>query len=486
MDAGGSEKTKTADEVGPGACTPEGDDQEAFIKAVTVVKRSLPSVIRLSGAARRKFDAFVEDQVRLTSLRMRRGSLVLLHHLTRLAKEGRRIPNLFAAKLTFWKDALRGDIADACAKGHLGEISDFVGPDPVHDRRGYDAVAGADDQILAYAAITFSTIVCNNTWVPLIPRLTRLAGRLSKSQPVSQRVKTFKLVAAIRQAGFDAVAAGFPQWAVAFVADVRRRLSLLSGQYLHDKYGQQLDFHDLFMFNFWMQQQLVVLKAKRYSLSPVCRVGRTHIRLDTKILVQLALRCCPNNPSVVHMTTLAATADGPTNHPDVLLPPQPKPPRPAACGARGAGRLRQAQHQGGQGRRRQGPVPSRRRREGQAPESAAARCCRQTEGGERAVGQGRRADRARRQADAVDRAGRLAFHQNHEKAGDQGLPGSGRRRQGRDQGLRPSRPRQADAGEAVDAPWVRRGEGRRRPRRGGRGLARRRLDRQGKRALPRP
>ena len=94
-------------------------------------------------------------------------------------------------------------------------------------------------------------------------------------------------------------------------------------EYLHDEYGKKMDFHDIFMFNFWMQERLTSLKAQRISLSPVFKVGRVHVRLDKKVLTQFARQCCVDQKHVADMIRLAEDTVGCTNHPDGLLPPRP-------------------------------------------------------------------------------------------------------------------------------------------------------------------
>jgi hypothetical protein len=99
---------------------------------VTTIKCALPGVLALSGAACSTFEAFVEDQVRVTSIRMRRASLVMLYHFTKMAQAGQRIPNLFTANLTYWKNAVELHPArlpiDLAKSGHLCEIEALVGP----------------------------------------------------------------------------------------------------------------------------------------------------------------------------------------------------------------------------------------------------------------------------------------------------------------------------------------------------------------------
>jgi hypothetical protein len=307
---------------GGGETTVEDEKTKTF---TTVVKSSLPSVIGLTDDALKTFNIMVEEHVRVTSLRMRRASLVLLYSLTKMAEVGSRIPDLHQANSTFWKNLLEmNDSRLPEGLQFLSEVNQALGPAPTVDKD--KSISGrADDQILGYAAITFSTVVCNNAWVPLLPRLIRLTKCLVRSKGRSTNIKPSDVVQAIRAKNPAEAVSRLPQWATDHVMEVRRRLEIVPGQFLYDKYGKTLPFDKMFMFNFWMLQRLTELKAKRISLSPVCKVGRAHIRLDRKVLVQFVRNCCQSHSAVVEMLALEASQDGATSHPDSLLPPAPIP-----------------------------------------------------------------------------------------------------------------------------------------------------------------
>jgi hypothetical protein len=59
---------------------------------------------------------------------------------------------------------------------------------------------------------------------------------------------------------------GWPQWACDFALDVRGRLKL-TDKPLFDDHGSKMEFHDIFMFNFWMQQRFLPKKFVLFGTS---------------------------------------------------------------------------------------------------------------------------------------------------------------------------------------------------------------------------
>ena len=186
-------------------------------------------------------------------------------------------------------------------KDHLGPVmgegAGYVAAHPV----GFD-------QVVAYAATTFETVVCNNAWVPLFSRLARLTKTMARSNAFGELngLRTYDILKQIRAGVPDF--AGWPDAAKDYATDVRRRL--LFDPKVHkcmfDEYGKTLHFRDLLMFNFWMMTRLTELGAKRISLSPVIKVARVHVRLDTKVLLSIAKAACPTDPAVAAFSTLDA------------------------------------------------------------------------------------------------------------------------------------------------------------------------------------
>lgn len=309
----------------------ENIENETISKTVvTVYKSSLNRALNLQGAQAHSFYSFIGEEVRVVSMRMRRASIALLYHLTKMASEGMKIPNLYDMKSTFWKHLLELHPNRMPAELNPG-LSDtikiierFIGT-PVELNRSESINGCVNDQILAYAAETLSTIVCNNAWVPLIPRLTRLVKQTirGKKEESGCKVDTHSVMKAITSANLDLVC-NMPSWVSLFVNEVRDRLLLNNDQRLYDNYGKNINFHDMFMFNYWMQQRFNEMKVKGIKLSPVCKVGRFHCRLDRKVLLEFLKKHCSNRQTVVKMLELDKVHSGlSTSNPCRLLPPKP-------------------------------------------------------------------------------------------------------------------------------------------------------------------
>lgn len=266
---------------------------------------------------RRSFTNVIETYVTTISKMLHRAGLALLLRLLQLARDNLPIPDLYHQKSTYWKNWLKldddlyasDDPAWVAFKAATGEID----------------YANVHDQVIAYAAITFKTVVLNNAWVPLVPRITRLAKAVVRSHAADasssssgQTMTTSAIIFQIRSKDPPSYE-GWPPWAVEFVSDIRRRLNLTGGTYLFDDYAKKketnpnISFPDLFMFNYWLQQRLTKLGEKRIALSPLFRVRRAFVRLDKKVLVGIAKASIPNDASVKDLADLEKTySDGAT------------------------------------------------------------------------------------------------------------------------------------------------------------------------------
>ena len=334
LDINVDDQEDEADEATTRPC----ENEEAFVDKSfkTVIKCTLRRAMAMDDVAFAGFLTHVETCVNVISRMVRRGGLALLHHLVSLAKENLPIPNLFKQKSTYWKNWLRLDFTSVASAPYassgpctvrlvvtdddrvsldvvtldvhwrsicdkVGKIIGTVGED------GYvQALPEAFDQVLAYAAKTFETSILNNAWVPMLARLTRLTKhtlRANKSKGAG--LKTYEMMKQIRAAhpSFE----GWPQWACDFALDVRGRLKL-TDKPLFDDHGSKMEFHDIFMFNFWMQQRFKELKVKRLSLSPVFKVARWNVRLDLKTLVAIAKRLMPHAEEVKAMLLMDDTS----------------------------------------------------------------------------------------------------------------------------------------------------------------------------------
>ena len=282
----------------PVPATQDDDNVPAtkIVEDIVTIKCGLRSVIALNDKEYVVLSARIEQYVELVSKMMRRASLVLLHHLLTLAASGARIPNLYAANTTYWKNLLKLDVAN----GHVPSdaflpsilaTSDAVGPVstvyPVYF-----------DQVVSYASKTFATVVKNNAWVPLIPRLKRTTGLFVRSHSDDNETKLTAYDLLFRIRSKNPVFDDLPVWASDYAKEVRRRLGMRPDEYLHDEYGKKKDFHDVFMFNFWLQDLLKRHHGRRIALSPIIQVDRKHVRLDIKVLTTIARSFLKNNHAI--------------------------------------------------------------------------------------------------------------------------------------------------------------------------------------------
>jgi len=292
------------------------------VEEITVVKCGVQALLaRMRPDKREQFVDVVETMVRFVSVMMRRASLALAYHVTRLvAERPDAVANLYRQNDTYWKNWLRmGFNADQLpTEGKFRDVrlrvtasGDDAAPVAVavayetvdEVRRTYDAVAphfdtavfaGAVtppffDQVLNYAGHQLCTIVCNNAWVPLFKRLQRLAkAELRAWERAGIKVKgvvaAHDVVAAVRSAAPDMD--GWPRVVCRWVDDVRARLSVSDGRYVADDHGfKKMRFQDVVAFNAWMQRRFRSLGTRGLRLMPVCKVRRTHVRLDAKTLL---------------------------------------------------------------------------------------------------------------------------------------------------------------------------------------------------------
>lgn len=361
-----------------------------------IVKCGLHNAMALDDAQYNVFSSLVEQYVNIVSRSMRRASLLLLHHLTYVAEHDLPIPDLYNAGDTYWKDWLRlswnQDVctlalkpkrapkanaallkvkfdvaheylptqtyhrvridvgADGNVKVHLSEVNlvkettqlalPYVGTVLARNDGSHvspDTSLPELDQVIAYAGRTFQTTVCNNAWVPLVPRLTRLVKALLKSKPDDTNdIKCYEVMSVLR--GGRYCDAGWPAWLANFIIEVRTRLGLREGQRLFDEYGKNIPFATMFKFNYWMQCWLTDNNQKRIALSPVFTVARKFVRLDRKTLMAIATKFFPESSTIVvlkkvldeeqcqndHMKKAGETPRGFQN-PDLFMIPRPVP-----------------------------------------------------------------------------------------------------------------------------------------------------------------
>lgn len=302
-----------------------------------IVKCSLRRALALPDADYALFSAMVERYVEYVSRTMRRASLALLRHLVALAEAGQPVPDLFHQSDTYWKNWLRwGYGSGPAVDGGALPVPPSLGPVPAVPEGVVEL-----DQVVAYAAITFRTAVQNNAYVPLIPRLTRLLkGELAhRNDPAAPDWWQVLQQLRAKEPNYT----GWPVWLRDYVMDVRDRLDVpaAGGVYIHDEWGKQMSFPRLFRFNYWMQQRFRALELRRLALSPIIKVGRKHVRLDTRVLIQMYTRLFPEDDRVRLVRQLKARHDAARKaqepgflHPDdVFLPKAPAAIKKSSCTA---------------------------------------------------------------------------------------------------------------------------------------------------------
>ena len=321
----------------------------------SIVKCALRKVTNIEDAA--DFERFrdkIDELVNIISRMYRRTSIALAHHIVCALEEGRHIPDLDNQKDTYWKRWLtigmpefefpESEHIEECRVGivpasngavrfriqvvavsdrddiraHFDEIKDRVGNVLGEGVRVGIVVTSEDtvsvrfdlgvyvkelpsayfDQVLNYAGHTLKTMVCNNAYVPLFPRLTRLSKNMLESlkrDGLKTSIRNFDVMNAIRSGN----AGGFPGKLLSWVELVRSELGAGPGVRLYDDYAEKvLGFVGAVRFNAWMQSWFVRLGVKRLKLMPIFRVQRAHVRLDTKTLNLLAKEIMPDSAMV--------------------------------------------------------------------------------------------------------------------------------------------------------------------------------------------
>ena len=280
------------------------------VEEITTVKCCIHKCMKkaMTVAQYEAFSVHVEAFVNIISRMTRRATLALSYHMTRLVREGRPLPDLYKQKDTYWRSWLR--LGAYMPEPHDVRVVDDHRGDgqactslerslermlPVLDRVYADTIdfwaaqPAHFDQVLTYAAHTLETIVCNNAWVPLWARLKRLTGlhirEWRNTVPADFKLYDDRVMTAIRSA--DPQIAGWPQVVVEWVNDVRSRLRAADKPLFDDHGKKKMTFSEVFRFNYWMQCQFRALDVRCMRLMPVTAVGRMHVRLDTRVLVNL-------------------------------------------------------------------------------------------------------------------------------------------------------------------------------------------------------
>ena len=283
-------------------------DEYTNIEKTTIIKCALRHAMNLDNSQFLLLRTEIDKMVNVISRMLRRSSLALCYHMTKLVSSGQPIPDLYKCNNdTYWKNWLKigidGVFPDASSQSSYESIHNYIGKilDP-NDTNYIKKFPTYFDQVLNYAGRTLKTAVANNTWVPLFNRLARLTKYKLKSLGISN-ISTFKVVSMIRSE--EQNMAEWPQPLQEYVNDIRKRLNADSGDRLYNKHGyDEMKFKDIFKFNYWMQTQFEIYEKRRSKLMPIFSIQRAHIRLDVKSLLVLFSTICPHDEGVVYLTKL--------------------------------------------------------------------------------------------------------------------------------------------------------------------------------------
>ena len=278
------------------------------VERICVVKCALKRAMNLDEAQFETFRTYVDKLVNVISRMLRRASLALAYHVTRLLWAGLPVPDFYDMTDTYWKNWLRigidGVFPDAESEVTYRQIVLEKVLDPnSEDEDVYVKEAPLYfDQVLNYAGHTLSTAIANNAWVPLFNNMACLTKLKLKRWKI-KNITAFKVMRAIRtgEQSMD----GWPQAVVEYVADVRRALEAEPGARMYDTYGsEELTFPTALRFNHEMLREFEMLGARRNKLMPIMKVGRAHVRLDLRTLVSSFKRLFPDDQAVAALATL--------------------------------------------------------------------------------------------------------------------------------------------------------------------------------------
>ena len=310
-----------------------------WVEEFSIVKCALKRALAMDDLQYSKFSKQLEKHVNVISRMMRRTSLALSYHITRLVNRGSPVPDLYNQNDTFWKDWLRvgihgifpSDVTEErvnvslsvvdvgvrlqltpTASSALSVSYAEIGPtlEDVYVNKSKDHASRPPiffDQVLNYAGHSLKTAVMNNAWVPLFARLGRLAKITSYMWRdrglVGKEMHKDKLLRAVRSAA--PAIEGWPVCAREWVTMVRSKLHATEGEFMFDNHGlKEMSFQQVVEFNHWMQLQFRAANKSGIRLMPIMRVSRSHVRLDVKTLCFMFNKAFPDDPRVVALSAL--------------------------------------------------------------------------------------------------------------------------------------------------------------------------------------
>ena len=279
-------------------------DEYMNIEKNTIVKCALRHAMNLDDDQFLMLRAEIDKMVNVVSRMLRRSSLALCYHMTKLVSSGQPVPDLYKCIDTYWKKCLKiginGVFPDTPSKSSYESIGNYIGKilDPI-DKNYLKEFPKYFDQVLNYAGHTLKTTVANNAWVPLFSRLARLT-KYKLGSLGTTNISTFKVVSMIRSE--EQNMADWPHTLQEYVNDIRNRLNANQGDRLYEKYGfDEMEFQDIFKFNYWMQTQFESYEKRRSKLMPIFSIHRAHIRLDVRSLLYLFASICPEDKCIIYL-----------------------------------------------------------------------------------------------------------------------------------------------------------------------------------------
>ena len=261
---------------------------------------------------------YIDSGTEFISKMMRRSSLVLLYHVSRINHQKLPIIDLKCQNDTWWKNLL---------KIGLVEFKKPF-PDDLELQNSYDNLLQQGlikdtleinenneppkyfDQVVAFAAELLETVTINNLWIPLINRLTRFCKAYATiynekdNLKDDQKISPFDLLNTIRSGNpptnDERYGSQIPNDFIVIAKDIRsilntsrkstsgkRTIVSINEFYIWDNTSKELNGDSLMQCNIWLLNWFVKNEKKGFKLVPVCNVERKHIRLDEKMLINM-------------------------------------------------------------------------------------------------------------------------------------------------------------------------------------------------------
>ena len=277
-------------------------------KWFTVVKSSLIKSLNIETDQRNILIDRIDKFVSIVSKLFVRSSLALYYHVMSLGERNCIVPDFYKKDSTYWyKWLLIGfnqTFPDDESKVSFKKISSRF-----HDQDLEKEIKDCKylNQVLLYAATTFSTAIENNAWFPLFSKLERLIKfQLREWNIDSKECSKFDVINAIRRPCQDTDMSIFQDNVRRYILTVKDKLfSSDNSEYIGDTHAKEnLTFTQAFGFNLWMQQEFQRLDVHENIMIPVFSVHRAHVRLDVKTLTFLFMDLFPNNEHVKKYKTL--------------------------------------------------------------------------------------------------------------------------------------------------------------------------------------